>query len=236
MTNGWDESASAWIADMGTRGDYGREFVLDQPMIGRVRDKGFRRALDVGCGEGRFCRMLGAIGIKAVGIDPTKNLIDHAKAQDPSGEYHLGRAEALDFTDRSFDLVVSYLTLVDIPDIRTAISEMNRVLQPGGCLLIANLTGLITAGRPEGWVRDQNGEARFYVDRYMEERVEWFSWRGIRIQNWHRPISTYMTLLLDSGLELRHFSEPMPIGGDPARAEMHRRVPYFVMMEWQKRS
>ncbi|HZC94732.1 MAG TPA: SAM-dependent methyltransferase, partial [Bradyrhizobium sp.] len=79
-----------------------------------------------------------------------------------------------------------------------------------------------------------DGEARFYVDRYMEEHADWFSWRSIRIQNWHRPLSTYMTLLLDQGLVLRHFSEPVPAGGDPARAEMHRRVPYFVMMEWQK--
>jgi hypothetical protein len=41
-----------------------------------------------------------------------------------------------------------------------------------------------------------------------------------------------MSLLLDQGLELRHFSEPLPVGGDPATAEWHRRVPYFV--EWQK--
>ena len=43
-----------------------------------------------------------------------------------------------------------------------------------------------------------------------------------------------MSLLLDQGLELRHFSEPLPVGGDPATAEWHWRVPYFVMMEWQK--
>src|ERR1700687_1656267 len=164
MTNGWDESASAWITDMGARGDYGREFVLDQPMIGRVRDRGFRLALDVGWGEGRFCRMLGTLGIKAVGIDPTKTLIEHAQQQDPSGEYHLGKAETLDFADCSFDLVVSYLTLIDIADLGAAISEMSRVLQPGGALLIANLTGLVTAGSPEGWVRGEGGEARFYVD------------------------------------------------------------------------
>ena len=45
----------------------------------------------------------------------------------------------------SFDLVVSYLTLVDIADFRTAIGEMTRVLKPGGALLIANLTGFTSA-------------------------------------------------------------------------------------------
>jgi hypothetical protein len=44
-----------------------------------------------------------------------------------------------------------------------------------------------------------------------------------------------MSLLLNQGLELRHFAEPMPIpAADPARVEFHRRVPYFLIMEWQK--
>jgi SAM-dependent methyltransferase len=234
MTNGWEESASAWIADIGTDGDFGRQFVLDTPMIGRVRDRGFRKALDVGCGEGRFCRMLGALGIKPVGIDPTEALVRHARQQDPEGDYRIGRAEALDFPDRSHDLVISYLTLIDIPDIRTAIAEMCRVLEPGGTLLIANLTSFNTAGQPDGWVQDADGNPRFSIDHYMEERAEWVQWRGIRIHNWHRPLSTYMSLLLDQGLQLRHFSEPMPVGADPAKAEWHRRVPYFLIMEWQK--
>jgi len=85
MSNGWDESARAWIADMGERGDYGREFVLDAPMLARVRAGGFRDALDVGCGEGRFCRMFAAHGAKAVGIDPTEALIDKARRRDPAG-------------------------------------------------------------------------------------------------------------------------------------------------------
>jgi SAM-dependent methyltransferase len=234
MTSGWEESASGWIADMGTDGDFGRQFVLDRPMMGRVSSRGFRKALDVGCGEGRFCRMLEALGIETVGIDPTEALIRHARQQDPEGDYRIGRAKALDFPDRSYDLVISYLTLIDIPDIRAAIAEMCRVLAPGGTLLIANLTSFNTAGQPNGWVRDADGNPRFYIDHYMEERADWVRWHGIRVHNWHRPLSTYMSLLLDHGLELRHFAEPMPASADPAKAEWHRRVPYFLIMEWQK--
>jgi SAM-dependent methyltransferase len=234
MNNGWDESASAWIADMGTSGDYGRQFVLDPPMIARLKGRSFREALDIGCGEGRFCRMLRELGIKAVGIDPTEALVRHARQQDPEGDYRIGRAEALDFPDQSCGLVVSYLTLIDIPDVQKAIAEMDRVLHPGGTLLIANLTSFNTAGPPSGWLQDGDGNPRFFIDHYMEERAEWVSWRGIRIQNWHRPLSTYMSLLLGRGLELRYFSEPSPVGGDPGKAELYRRVPYFLIMEWQK--
>ncbi len=219
---------------MGDHGDFGRQFVLDAPMLARVRDRGFRKALDVGCGEGRFCRMLRNRGIAAIGIDPTEALIDHARQQDPRGDYRIGRAEGLDFPDRHFDLVVSYLTLVDIPDIARAIREMARVLRPGGTLLIANLNSFNTAGMPGGWNRAPDGAQVFAIDHYLQERAIWVGWRGIRIQNWHRPLSTYMGLLLAQGLVLKHFDEPEPHGGDPATADRYRRVPYFLLMEWQK--
>jgi hypothetical protein len=55
---GWAESAAAWITDIGEEGDYGRACVLDRPMLERIHGRRFATALDVGCGEGRFCRML----------------------------------------------------------------------------------------------------------------------------------------------------------------------------------
>jgi SAM-dependent methyltransferase len=232
MSNGWPESAAAWIADMGERGDWGREFVLDAPMLERVHGRGFATALDVGCGEGRFCRMLRASGIHAVGIDPTEELLAQARHRDPEGDYRLGRAEKLDVADGAFDLVVSYLTLIDIPDLGAAISEMARAVRPGGTLLIANLTSFSTAGLH--WKQDAEGKPYFAIDRYLEERVEWVTWRGIRIHNWHRPLSFYMSLLLGAGLELRHFAEPAPHGGDPVKTDRYRRVPYFLIMEWEK--
>ncbi len=231
MSDGWAESAAAWIAEQGEEGDRSRRFVLDPAMLERVEAGGFRRALDVGCGEGRFCRLLRACGIEAVGIDPTAALIEAARGRDPDGDYRAGCAEALDFEDASFDLVVSYLTLIDIPGAAAAIAEMARVLAPGGALLVANLSSFVTAGPSEGWTG-----GTFPIDHYMEERAHWAEWCGIRVRNWHRPLSAYMTLLLGQGLVLRHFEEPMPRGGDPARAALFRRVPWFLMMEWRKPS
>ena len=69
--DGWKTSAKAWIADMGEQGDYGRRFVLDAPMIARLRRLEGGKALDVGCGEGRFCRILRAEGFDPTGLDPT---------------------------------------------------------------------------------------------------------------------------------------------------------------------
>lgn len=233
VSDGWAASADAWIVEQGDEGDFGRRFVLDAPMRARVEGRGFRNALDVGCGEGRFCRIMQRADIRSTGIDPTAALLARARELDPNGDYRLGRAETMDF-DAEFDLVVSYLSLIDMPELAAAIARMVAALRPGGTLLIANMTSFNTAGPPEGWTRDADGIPRFVIDYYMDERCNWVSWGGMRIQNWHRPLSTYMTLLLDHGLQLRLFVEPQPTGGDPDRIARHRRVPFFHIMEWQK--
>jgi ubiquinone/menaquinone biosynthesis C-methylase UbiE len=235
MSNHWDQSAEAWIADMDNHGDFSREFVLDGPMLKRIDGRGFANALDVGCGEGRFCRMLRDRGIAATGIDPTLTLVRRARACDPAGDYREGVAERLEFADASFDLVVSYLTLIDIPDIRKAIPEMVRVLKPGGALLIANLNSFFSASATARWIRGEDGTyLHFPLDTYLEERCDVVSWRTITIDNWHRPFSVYMKLLLEQQLQLVHFDEPAPIGGDRETAERYRRVPWHMLMEWRK--
>lgn len=128
--NGWDESAMAWIADMEGGGDFARLHVLDNPMLERVRRGHFRTALDVGCGEGRFCRMLRQKGIQVTGVEPARRLLDVARERDPEGCYQDATAESLPFGCDTFDLVVSYLTLIDIDGIEEAVSEMARVLRP----------------------------------------------------------------------------------------------------------
>ena len=140
---GWDFSAPGWLAAMGESGDVTRRYVLDAPMLAALPEAG--RALDIGCGEGRFCRMMRARGLAAVGVEPTAGLLAAAKARDPRGEYVNASAEVLPFRDQSFDVAVFYLTLIDILDFRTAIAEAERVLRTGGKLLVANLHSHVTA-------------------------------------------------------------------------------------------
>lgn len=235
--NGWDTSATAWIDSQGENGDFTRQFVLDPVIDAWLAEGAFASALDVGCGEGRFCRRLkGRHGMTAVtGIDPTASLIAAARAKDPAGDYRVASAEALPFADGRFDLTVSYLTLIDIPDIERAIAEMARVTAPGGTLLIANLNPFITASGGAAWVKDESGAKRFVkVDRYLQEHSDWQAWRGIRILNHHRPMSRYMTLLLAAGLRLKRFDEPPAIGGPEETRAAYNRVPYAHLMEWTK--
>ncbi len=177
-------------------------------------------------------------GVEVVGLDPTPALLSAARARDPRGLYLQASAERLPLPDEAFDLVVSYLSLIDIPDLHAAIREMARVLTPGGTLLVANLTSFNTACADQGWIKDDDGRRLYYpIDHYLEERPMWIEYRGIRIVNYHRPMRTYFAALLGAGLVLTHFDEPAPSAETPAsRAANYRRVPWFLVMEWMKPS
>jgi SAM-dependent methyltransferase len=234
MDDGWDQSADAWMQGMGEQGDWSRRVVLDPPMLDRIAGRGFAHALDIGCGEGRFCRLMRGLGIAPIGVDPTTAFIERAQSLDPAGDYRIGRAEALDVDSGTIDLAVSYLSLIDIADLKAALAEVHRVLRPGGTFLFANLQSFNTAGEPDGWRRDADGAWRFSIAGYLEERSQRIAWGDVSITNWHRPLSTYMGLLLQLGFELRHFAEPEPMGEPDAKSLRYRQAPYFLMMEWQK--
>ncbi|MEM8731091.1 MAG: class I SAM-dependent methyltransferase [Pseudomonadota bacterium] len=233
MSDGWEDSARGWIAEQGEDGDFARASVLDRPMQAQVQAAAPRRVLDVGCGEGRFCRWMRGQGMEAVGLDPTVALLERARHLDPEGHYVQGRAEALGFDDGSFDLVVSYLTLIDIPDYAAAIKEMARVVRPGGTVLIANLQSYHTCGEDRPVWRD-DGAAQVVLDRYLEERSDWAAWRAVRIVNWHRPLSAYMRAFLNAGLELTGFDEPAPYGGNETKQNRYRNAPFFHVMTWRR--
>jgi SAM-dependent methyltransferase len=234
--SGWTDSAQAWITRVDTF-DFARVVLLDEPMIRLCGDLRGKRVLDVGCGEGRYCRMLQEQGATTVGLDPTEPLLARAKERDPGGTYVKGSGEQLPFEDDFFDVVAFYLTLIDIPDYRKAIQEAARVLKPGGQMVIGNLAPHATTS-PTGWVRDAQGNKLYFpIDNYCEEWGTEVAWAGIKVINYHRPLSDYMSAFLGGGLMLREYLEPVPtkefVEKNPD-FEYERRVPYVVAMLWEK--
>ena len=234
MTTGWEASAAAWIAIQGESGDFGRVHVLDAPMLALVAEHAPARVLDVGCGEGRFCRMLAARGIASTGIDPAVSLIDQAKARHPPGDYRVAAAETMVVDAAAYDMAVCYLSLIDMPDLAAALDRIVAAIRPGGQLLIANLTSFNTAAVHLGWVKPLVGEPSFPIDHYFDERPRRTAWSGVDIINHHRPLKTYMQALLGHGLQLTHFDEPPAIGGPADKRERYNRVPNFHIMAWRK--
>jgi len=123
--------------------------VLIDPMIYPLRPKivklcrelGARTVIDIASGTGAQCRMLGRIGIQATGVDLAEAMIDAATRRGgPNTRYALGSATDLPFEDATFDACTLLLALHEHPESERALmmKEANRVVRPGGHLILAD--------------------------------------------------------------------------------------------------
>jgi SAM-dependent methyltransferase len=94
------------------------------------------RVLDVGCGAGATLRWLLDEGHDAVGVDSSPVSLEHAARLVPAEVLHRGDALHLPFVDASFDGAF-LLDVLEHLDDAAALSEVRRVLRPGGWLMIS---------------------------------------------------------------------------------------------------
>jgi SAM-dependent methyltransferase len=92
------------------------------------------RILDVGCGTGANLEMLGQFG-EAHGVDVSQDALAFCRARGLEQVKH-GAAEKLPYEDNSFDLVTGLDVVEHLDDDAAGLSEMRRVLRPGGRVLL----------------------------------------------------------------------------------------------------
>ncbi len=93
--------------------------------------------LDVGCNAGaRLEQLRREFGTVGTGLDYSPKTIALGTQAFPNLTLHVGDAEQLPFPDQSFDAVISFETFEHLPNPMVALSEMNRVLKPGGRMLV----------------------------------------------------------------------------------------------------
>jgi 2-polyprenyl-3-methyl-5-hydroxy-6-metoxy-1,4-benzoquinol methylase len=97
------------------------------------------RVLDLGCGEGRFSAEAAAAGARVVGAEVAETAIRRARARHPELELEFELVPIdgpLPFEDGSFELVWSSEVIEHVADTARWLSEVRRVLAPGGLLLL----------------------------------------------------------------------------------------------------
>jgi ubiquinone/menaquinone biosynthesis C-methylase UbiE len=105
----------------------------------RLFDRATGNVLDVACGYGmNFAHLLNATHITGVDFSPVMLTMAHAHVRTLglSADLFEGDAEALDFSDNSFDTVISALSTCSFLNPITALQEMRRVCKPDGRILL----------------------------------------------------------------------------------------------------
>jgi SAM-dependent methyltransferase len=109
---------------------------------------------DMGCGPGQIARYLHSRGAPACGIDLSPEMVAQARRLNPEISFQQGDMLALTgFGDQTLGGIAAFYTLIHIPRERMvhAMTELKRVLRPGGALLATFHIGQQTVHLDEWW-------------------------------------------------------------------------------------
>lgn len=112
----------------------------------------YKKVLDVGCGLFHWIRTITpylspqaeitGLDHRQINPDDLKILSEIEALKDKSVQFQSGDASNLPFPDNSFDLVTCQTLLIHVKDPKKVLSEMYRVLKPGGAVLISEPNNL----------------------------------------------------------------------------------------------
>lgn len=199
QVNDYDGFGAAYSADNDVNlinGHYERPAMLD--LAGDVRG---RRILDAGCGSGPLAAALRARGAVVSGFDSSAVMV--ALARERLGEdadVHVADLSApLPFADGGFDDVTASLVLHYLRDWTAPLSELHRVLRPGGRLLLSVHHPII--------FRVLNPSADYFAVTQWTDEYTFGGQRAV-LSYWHRPLHAMTDAFSDAGFQVAVVSEP----------------------------
>ena len=174
----------------------------NQPaLLGLAGDVSGRRILDAGCGSGPLMAALRDAGADVTGFDVSTAMVDLARRRlGPDADLHVADlAGPLPFADDEFDDVVASLVLHYLEDWTGPLTELHRVLTPGGRLILSvNHPVIFPVVYPEA--------DYFAVTKYSEDYT--FSGQTVWLTFWHRPLHAMTDAFAANGFRITTVSEP----------------------------
>ena len=112
--------------------------LIEEPIVRRLAgDVRSKRLLDVACGTGRHSVHFDSLGAHVTAVDASEEMLAMARAKSSGVTWMRGDIAALPVADASFDIVVNALVMEHVPELRPALAEAERVLAPGGALVLS---------------------------------------------------------------------------------------------------
>ncbi len=222
----WEANADAWTRHVRAGYDVYRDALNTPAFLAMLPPIEGLRGLDIGCGEGTNTRQLARKGAKMHGVDIAPTFIRHAWAAEqaePLGiTFLIGDGVALPFEDSTFDFAAAFMSLMDMPDQGRVLSQVARVLRPGGFLQFSILHPCFSPPHRRV-LRDEVGtpkaiEVGSYFDA-SDGRVDrwWFETLPTKLRErdapfqtprFHRTLSLWVELIVQAGFVIERFLEP----------------------------
>lgn len=144
---------------------------IEEPVVRNILKKiPSGKALDAGCGTGRYSLILKSLGHDVTGLDQSPEMLEKARQKNKSVTFVEGKINSLPFVNDSFDLAVCALALTHFKELDKPIAELSRVVQKQGYLLISDINPWFVALGAHADFHDKNGEWG-----YVENFVHWHS-------------------------------------------------------------
>ncbi len=139
IINSWSKYSKAEAEKFGDEGDLSRQFILNDVLLDLLGDFNKKKILDAGCGTGYLSRKLAKRGGIVTGIEPSQELYEFClkkEQEETLGITYLQEdLSEVNNLKEEFDVVVSNMVFMDIPDYKTAIKNCISALKSKGSFI-----------------------------------------------------------------------------------------------------
>jgi SAM-dependent methyltransferase len=142
--------------------------------------------LNVGAGQGTFSQLLEARGFEVTSVDPSPEAVELLRAR-VRGPVLPSPAESLPFEDASFDAAVLGEVLEHVEDDLAGLTEVARVLRPGGIVAISVPADPDRFGPSDEWA----GHHRRYTRAALIDLCQGAGLAVERLRPWGFPVSSF---------------------------------------------
>ena len=231
VINQWNKVAENYSKTQRNSPNNLTNFQALKELLGDVSKK---IVLDAGTGDGYFANELKKLGAKVFACDGSSAQIDIAKKEFEGIDFKVcNLTKSLPYESKTFDVVVSSLTLMDIDEIDTFFDEANRILKDDGKLVFSVVHPCFFLGH---WDNDENGNKEYKnVKNYWKNSKEILNFWG-ETTHYHRPITWYSKLIKKHGFLIEEIKEnPDDENVFEIIPEHHKRVPLYFCVSCLKR-
>jgi ubiquinone/menaquinone biosynthesis C-methylase UbiE len=155
---------------------------LDRELLSRLAaEVGSGQVCDMGCGPGHVARYLHNAGVTVFGLDLSTGMLEQARRLNPDIRFMEGNMLALELADRTLAGIAAFYAIVNLPpeSLPQVFREIERVLQPGGRLLLAFHMGNEVIQVKELWDQPISLDFFFFDPAVIQRQMES---AGLRIE------------------------------------------------------